>query len=207
MLPRASARSSRFRTGAVRSGPSWTARDEEARARPACASKWGAKTSSQSGASLAAFTTAARLTMRPPGKPHRRGGSVQTDRKVSSPVPRPREFLGKRLTQRSGSVPSRIPEEPCGAMAAVVPARIINDGIQTDPFNRDAGSPSRGNLMTDDPQPCRAQVTLDPGLGRQTAAAGTAHRRRAGVRRRDDTAGGQPQSAGHHQSTGCEGNS
>jgi hypothetical protein len=39
------------------------------------------------------------------------------------------------------------------AMPVVVPARIVQDGIQTDPVDRDACRPCRDDLMSDDAEP------------------------------------------------------
>jgi len=50
-------------------------------------------------------------------------------------------------------------------LALVLPARVVEDWIKTDALDRHAGLTGRRNLMADDPQPSRPQVTLDARLG------------------------------------------
>src|SRR5918994_1600910 len=78
---------------------------------------------------------------------------------------RPSQFLGECLTKGPGTLPIGIAEEAGMAMPVVVPARIVQDGIKTDPVDRDAGLACRDDLMTDDAEPCRAHVALNPILG------------------------------------------
>ena len=51
------------------------------------------------------------------------------------------------------------------AVPVVVPARIVEDGVKTDPVDRNAGHSRRDDLMTDNAKPRWTQVALDPGLG------------------------------------------
>jgi hypothetical protein len=83
---------------------------------------------------------------------------------------RPSQLVSQRLIKGSGFVSLKIAEEPRGAMAVVVPARIVHDGIQTDPVNWDACLACGNDFMTDDAKPSTAQVTLDAGFGNKQRA-------------------------------------
>src|SRR4051794_4240849 len=77
------------------------------------------------------------------------------------------ELLGQFLTERPAPIRVDIPEQAGRAVPLVLPARVVEDRVKTDPLDRHPSLARRRNLMAYYPQPSRTRGALNARLGHE----------------------------------------